>query len=60
MEVAILKLETEFSAREETQAILSDAETMQRLAESDAEIARGEIVTSEELSAVMARWGYRS
>jgi antitoxin YefM len=38
---------------EETIAILSDPATMRRLAESDAELARGEVVSAEELAAAM-------
>lgn len=38
---------------EETVAVLSDPATMRRLADSDAELARGEIVTAEELAEAM-------
>lgn len=38
---------------EETVAVLSDPETMRRLADSDAELARGEIVSAEALAAAM-------
>jgi prevent-host-death family protein len=38
---------------EETLAVLRDAETMRRLAESDAELARGEAVSAEELAEAM-------
>lgn len=40
---------------DETIAILGDAATMRRLAESDAELARGETVSAEQLAEVMAR-----
>ena len=40
---------------EETIAILSDPATMRRLAESDAEIARGEIVSAENLAEAVRR-----
>ena len=39
---------------EETLAILSDPATLRRLAESDAELARGEVVSGEDLAVVMA------
>ncbi|WP_239334164.1 hypothetical protein [Frankia sp. CiP3] len=38
----------------ETLAILSDATTVRRLAESEEELARGEIVTDEELATAIA------
>ena len=38
---------------EETLEIMSDAATMNRLAESDVELARGEHVSAEELAEVM-------
>jgi hypothetical protein len=38
---------------EETTAILRDPGAMSRLAESDAELARGEIVSDEDLAAAM-------
>jgi hypothetical protein len=34
--------------------VLSDTATVRRLAESDAELARGEVVEAEELAAAMA------
>jgi antitoxin YefM len=40
---------------EETLAILRDADTMARLAESDAELARGESVSAAELAETMRR-----
>src|SRR5262245_6989438 len=39
----------------ETIAILRDPETMARLAESDAELARGEVVSADDLAAAMRR-----
>lgn len=41
--------------REETLAILQDGQTMRRLASSDAELARGESVSAEELAEVIRR-----
>jgi antitoxin YefM len=38
---------------EETIAILRDPEAMRRLSESDAELARGEVVSADELAAAM-------
>jgi prevent-host-death family protein len=40
---------------EETLAILSDPATMRRLADSDVELARGEVVSAEELAETMRR-----
>lgn len=40
---------------EETLGIMRDAETMNRLAESDVELARGEYVTADELAKAMRR-----
>ncbi|OAA19707.1 prevent-host-death family protein [Frankia sp. EI5c] len=40
---------------EETIAILSDPLTMRQLTESDAELARGEVVTAEEIAEDMRR-----
>ena len=40
---------------EETLAILRDADTMRRLASSDAELARGESVSADELAEVVRR-----
>jgi antitoxin YefM len=42
-------------ALEETIAILSDAETMKQLIEAEAEIARGEGETQEQLAEAMRR-----
>jgi len=43
----------DFRGLEETIEILSDPETMRRLADSEAELERGEIVTGEELAEAM-------
>lgn len=40
---------------EETIAVLGDPETMRQLAEADAELARGEVVSAEELAEAMRR-----
>jgi antitoxin YefM len=40
---------------EETIAILRDPETLARLAQSDAELARGEVVSADELAEAMHR-----
>jgi antitoxin YefM len=45
---AILIAPEDLEALEETLAIMRDAATMNRLAESDAELARGEYVSAEE------------
>jgi antitoxin YefM len=47
---AVLIAVEDLERLEETLAILRDAETMRRLAESDAELARGEEVTAAELA----------
>jgi antitoxin YefM len=52
---AILVAVEDLEQLEETLAILRDAETMRRLAESDAELARGEVVSAEELAEAMRR-----
>jgi prevent-host-death family protein len=52
---AVLVAVEDLERLEETLAILSDPATMRRLAESDAELARGEVVSSEELAEVMRR-----
>jgi prevent-host-death family protein len=51
---AVLIAVEDLAALEETIAVLSDSETMRRLAQSDAELARGEVVSEEELAAAMA------
>lgn len=50
---AVLVSVEDLERLEETLAILSDPATMQRLAESDAEIARGELVSAEDLADAM-------
>lgn len=51
---AVLIAVEDLEALQETLAILSDPETMRRLAESDAELARGEVIEGDELAAVMS------
>ncbi len=51
---AVLLAVEDLESLEETLAILSDPATVRRLAESEAELARGEIVTEDELAAAMA------
>jgi antitoxin YefM len=50
---AILVAVEDLEQLEETLTILRDAETMRRLAESDAELARDEAVSAEELAEAM-------
>lgn len=50
---AVLIAVEDLEALEETVAVLSDPETMRRLAQSDAELARGEVVGEDELAAAM-------
>lgn len=52
---AILIAPEDLEALEETLAIMRDPATMNRLAESDAELARGEYVSAEELAEAMRR-----
>lgn len=52
---AVLLAVEDLEQLEETIAVLSDPATMRRLAESDAELARGEAVSADELAEVMAR-----
>ena len=52
---AILIAPEDLEALEETLAIMRDAATMNRLAESDAELARGEYVSAVELAEAMRR-----
>ena len=47
---AVLVAVEDLERLEETLAIMRDAETMRRLAASDAELARGEVVTEAELA----------
>lgn len=51
---AVLIAVEDLEALQETLAILADPETMRRLAESDAELACGEVIEGDELAAVMS------
>jgi antitoxin YefM len=51
---AVLIAVEDLDALEETLEILSSPETLRRLAESDAELARGEVVSADDLAATMA------
>ena len=50
---AVLVATEDLEQLEETLAILRDSDTVRRLAESDAELARGEEVSGEDLAAAM-------
>jgi antitoxin YefM len=50
---AIFIAPEDLEALEETPGIMRDAATMNRLAESDAELARGEYVSADELAEAM-------
>jgi antitoxin YefM len=50
---AVLLATEDLERLEETLAVLRDAETMSRLAASDAELARGESVSAEEVADAM-------
>jgi prevent-host-death family protein len=52
---AVLVAVEDLERLEETLAILRDANTMARLASSDAELARGETVSAEDLAETMRR-----
>ncbi len=52
---AVLVAPEDLERLEETLEILRDPETMNRLAASDAELARGESVSAEELAETMRR-----
>lgn len=52
---AVLVAVADLEQLEETLEILRDADTMRRLAESDAELARGESVTQTELAEALRR-----
>lgn len=52
---AVLVAIEDLERLEETLAIMRDPETMRRLADSDAELARGEMVSEAELAEVMRR-----
>lgn len=54
---AVLLAVEDLEALEETLAVLSDSETMRQLAASDAELARGEGETEDELAESMRRRG---
>jgi len=54
---AVLIAPEDLEALEETLEIMCDAATMNRLAESDAELARGEYVSADELAEAMRRQG---
>jgi antitoxin YefM len=51
---AVLVAVEDLDALEETLQILADPQTMRRLADSDAELARGEVVSADELAAALA------
>jgi antitoxin YefM len=51
---AVLIAVEDLEALEETLSVLSDPETLRRLVQSDAELARGEVVGAEELAESMA------
>jgi prevent-host-death family protein len=57
---AVLVAVEDLEQLEETLDILRDAETVGRLAQSDAELARGEEVSAEELRESMRRRGRRT
>jgi antitoxin YefM len=44
----------DLDALHETLSVLADPDTLRRLAESDAELARGEAIGADELAAAMA------
>jgi len=52
---AVLLAVEDLESLEETIAVLSDAETMRRLTDSDAELARGEGESGEQLAEAMRR-----
>lgn len=52
---AVLVAVDDLESLEETIAILSDADTMRRLADAEAELARGEGESEEELAEAMRR-----
>ncbi|MGB6165406.1 MAG: type II toxin-antitoxin system Phd/YefM family antitoxin [Pseudonocardiaceae bacterium] len=51
---AVLIALADLEALQETLSVLSDPETLRRLVQSDAELARGEVVGAEELAELMA------
>jgi prevent-host-death family protein len=52
---AVLLSVEDLERLEETLSILGDPATLRRLAESDAELARGEVLTAEDLAEAMRR-----
>jgi antitoxin YefM len=54
---AVLIAVEDLEALQETLLVLSDPDTLRRLVESDAELARGEVVSAEELAESMAARG---
>ncbi len=52
---AVLLATEDLESLEETIEILADADAMRRLHASDAELARGEVESREDLDAAMAR-----
>jgi antitoxin YefM len=52
---AVLVAPEDLEALEETIEVLADADAMRRLHASEAELARGEVETREDLDAAMAR-----
>lgn len=52
---AVLVAPDDLAGLEETVAVLSDTEAMERLSASDAEIAQGQVESESELAAAMAR-----
>ena len=51
---AVLMAVDDLDALHETLSVLADPDTLPRLAESDAELARGEAIGADELAAAMA------
>lgn len=51
---AVLIAVEDLEALQETLAILSEPDTMKRLAESDAELARGEVIEGDEIAGILA------
>jgi prevent-host-death family protein len=52
---AVLLAVEDLERLEETISVLSDPATLRRLAESDAELARGEVVSAQDLAETMRR-----
>jgi prevent-host-death family protein len=50
---AVLIAVEDLEALQETLSVLSDPETLRRLVESDAELARGEVIGAQELAEAM-------